>query len=199
MSLPATVRVKLSTEAAGAITITPVVVRDMPVRDLIELMLPSGGKDVKRIRRLIEVGNFVAGGSRLRWQGWDAAASDVEEILSTFPDPDPAMEFAPSRCVAAVLCGEYVRIELDRQAANRKRLLRRSSFWDHILGLARLATPRYHEYSYRDRADCFRLTLSPSEVPALRRAARLLPYSTLARQIESAIFDYIDLFVKRPG
>jgi len=48
MSLPATVRVKLSSEAAGSISITRVVVQDLPVRDLVEHMLGITGKDEAR-------------------------------------------------------------------------------------------------------------------------------------------------------
>ena len=36
MGLPRTVRVKLSSEAAESITLTPVVVQELPVRELIE-------------------------------------------------------------------------------------------------------------------------------------------------------------------
>ena len=41
MSLPDTVRVKLSSEAAEYVSITPVVVREMPVRELIEQLLAN--------------------------------------------------------------------------------------------------------------------------------------------------------------
>ena len=41
--LPQTVRVKLSSEAAEAIAMTPVVVQELPVRELIEHMLGVTG------------------------------------------------------------------------------------------------------------------------------------------------------------
>ena len=53
MSLPGTVRVKLSSEEAGAVSVTPVVVREMPLGDLVELMLDLAGKDAARIRELL--------------------------------------------------------------------------------------------------------------------------------------------------
>ena len=42
MPLPSTVRVKLSSEVAESISITPVVVREIPMRELIEHMLGEG-------------------------------------------------------------------------------------------------------------------------------------------------------------
>ena len=46
MALPATVRVKLSSEAAESISLTPVVVQELPIRELVEHMLGVTGKDV---------------------------------------------------------------------------------------------------------------------------------------------------------
>src|SRR5450756_1325760 len=72
MALPPTVRVKLSSEAAESISITPVVVQEMPVRELVEYMLGVTGKDEARIRELLLRGSLVSGASRFRWTGWDA-------------------------------------------------------------------------------------------------------------------------------
>src|SRR5579863_235688 len=72
MSLPETVRVKLSSEAAGYVSVTPVVVREMPTRDLVELMLGITGKDEARVRDLLLRGTLVSGASRFRWTGWEA-------------------------------------------------------------------------------------------------------------------------------
>lgn len=199
MSLPPTVRVKLSSEAAGAISITPVVVRDMPARELIEMMLPATGKDTDRVRDMLDAGSIVSGASRLRWVGIEASAAAVDEILATFPDPDPAIPFAPSRCMLAVLLGPYARIELARETASRRRFLSRSSFWDRLIEIARVAGARYYDYSYRDRADCFRVALDRHAISTLRHATRLLPYPALARQVESAALDHADLYVLRLG
>ena len=59
MALPQTVRVKLSSEAAEAITISPVVVQDLPIRELLEHMLAVTGKDEARIREFLQ--------TRVRW------------------------------------------------------------------------------------------------------------------------------------
>src|ERR1035437_4266018 len=88
-SLPQTVRVKLSSEVAEAISITPVVVQELPVRELIEHMLGITGKDGPRVRELLRRGTLVSGASRFRWVGWEADIEGVRQILAAFPDADP--------------------------------------------------------------------------------------------------------------
>ena len=70
MPLLDTIRVKLSSEAAEYVSITPVVVQEMPVRDLVEHMLGITGKDEARVRDLLLRGTLVSGASRFRWTGW---------------------------------------------------------------------------------------------------------------------------------
>ena len=89
MALPATVRVKLSSEAAESISITPVVVQEMPVRELVEYMLGVTGKDEARIRELLLRGSLVSGASRFRWAGWEADLQNLRELLATFPGSRP--------------------------------------------------------------------------------------------------------------
>ena len=50
MALPPTVRVKLSSEAAGSISLTPVVVQEFAIRELVENILAVTGKDEARVR-----------------------------------------------------------------------------------------------------------------------------------------------------
>jgi hypothetical protein len=94
MSLPATVRVKLSSEAAEGISITRVVVQDLPLRDLVEHMLGITGKNEARVRELLLRGTLVSGASRFRWTGWEADLDGLRELLATFPGDDPARPFA---------------------------------------------------------------------------------------------------------
>src|SRR5438128_12430511 len=105
MPLPDSVRVKLSSEAAESISITPVVIRDIPMRELIEHMLGITGKDGPRLHELLLRGTLVAGASRFRWTGWDADSDAIRSLLATFPDPDPGRPFSAERCVRAALRG----------------------------------------------------------------------------------------------
>src|SRR5438067_8364752 len=103
MPLPQTIRVKLSSEVAESIALTPVVIQEMAVRDLVEHVLGVTGKDEARIRDLLLRGTLVSGASRFRWAGWDAEVEGIREVLATFPDPEPLRAFAPESCVRAIL------------------------------------------------------------------------------------------------
>src|SRR5689334_14193150 len=105
MALPDRVRVKLSSEAAESISITPVVAREMPLAELVEYMLGVTGKDEGRIRELLLRGTLVSGASRFRWVGWEAEPQELRDLLTMFPDPEPERPFAAERCVRAILRG----------------------------------------------------------------------------------------------
>src|SRR5579863_3750057 len=140
MSLPETVRVKLSSEAAGYVSVTPVVVQEMPLRDLVEHMLGVTGKDEARVRDMLLRGTLVSGASRFRWTGWEADKESIRVLLAAFPDPDPARAFIASQCTRVVLRGPRQPITIPRDAAERRgvisSLLRRKSFWDHLMSIA---------------------------------------------------------------
>src|SRR5438445_12044335 len=95
MPLPDSVRVKLSSEVADSISITPVVVQNIPIRELVEHMLGVTGKDTPRLHELLLRGTLVSGASRFRWSGWAADHTDIEALLTTFPDRDPLRPFPP--------------------------------------------------------------------------------------------------------
>lgn len=197
MSLPETIRVKLSTEAAGAISLTEVVVRDMPVRELIELMLGITGKSVERVHDLLLRGTLVSGASRFRWQGWDTERQSLRELLASFPSAEPERPFARERCVRVILWGAGTQIDISREVASRTRLLRRASFWDVLVEVAASGDPRYVEYSYRERADCYRVELSPEAAARLRQSAPMIGYSALEAQIRNAPLEAADVYVGR--
>jgi hypothetical protein len=197
MSLPATVRVKLSSEAAEAISITQVVVQDLPLRGLVEHMLGITGKNEARVRELLLRGTLVSGASRFRWTGWDADPDGLRELLATFPGDDPARPFASARCVRAVLRGGRQAIEIPREAGARKPLLRKTSFWDVLMDLAAASEIRYLHYSYKDRADCFRLDMPLAAAEKLRAAGEAVKYSSLRERIRSAGFVWAELYVER--
>ncbi len=103
MALPPTVRVKLSSEAAESISITPVVVQEMPVRELVEYMLGVTGKDEARIRELLLRGSLVSGASRFRWTGWGAVEKICASCWPPFPIPTPRAG-SPRRIARAPRC-----------------------------------------------------------------------------------------------
>jgi hypothetical protein len=197
MSLPELVRVKLSSEAAGAISLTPVVVQEIPVRELIEHMLGVAGKDEARICELLKRGTLVSGASRFRWTGWAADAESVRELLATFPDADPARAFAAERCVRAVLRGARGAVEIPREAAAQKGMLRRGSFWDVVMEVAGAAGLAYGGYSYRDRADRFTAPLTAADSEKLREGSDAAKFSTLKEALRAGAFTAIEVYVER--
>ena len=201
MPLPETIRVKLSSEAAEYVSLTPVVVQEMPLRDLVEHMLGVTGKDEARIRDLLLRGTLVSGASRFRWTGWEADVESVRLLLAAFPDPDPARAFTATQCTRVVLRGPRQPIVIPREAAARggflDTLLRRPSFWDELMSIAAAATPRYAAYSYRDRADVFNTPLTAQDAQRIRNAARLIRYTALQSQVKSAPIESVELYVVR--
>src|ERR1035438_8040607 len=133
MALPQTIRVKLSSEAAESLSLTPVVVQELAVRELIEQMLGITGKDEARIGELLKRGTLVSGASRFRWAGWDADAEGVRDVLATFPDAEPWRTFEAAGCVRAILRGGRQALEIPREVGERKGLFQRTSFWDLLM------------------------------------------------------------------
>jgi hypothetical protein len=195
MNLPATVRVKISSEAVEFISVTPVGVQQMKLEELISAIVSAVGKDAPRVREILNRGTQVIGGSRFRWDRLEIAEPDVERLLASFPDPDPRRPFDLERCEHFVLRGPAAQIAVETESARRRRVFRRRSFWDEISALARGVT--YVGYSYKERADMYHLAVDAAGQQTLRDAARLLPFSALVGQIERAVLDSIDFFVKR--
>ena len=197
MALPPTIRVKLSSEAAESISLTPVVVQELPVRELISHMLGVAGKDEARIRELLLRGTLVSGATRFRWVGWEADLEGIRGILATFPDPDPARPFAAERCIRATLRGGRQAIEIPRAAAARKGLFQRKTFWDLLMEVVGEDRMAYAGYSYRESADRYLRELTIPEAARLREASGLVQYSTLSEQIRSVGFLQAELWVSR--
>ena len=197
MALPQTVRVKLSSEAAEAISITPVVVQELPLRELVEHMLGVTGKDETRIGELLLRGTLVSGASRFRWVGLRADLDNLRELLATFPDPEPGRPFAAERCIRATLRGGRQPIEIPRDAGARKSLFQRGSFWDLLMDVIAGAPPSYSGYGYRDRADRYLRQFTHAEAERIRAASDSVKYSTLRDLIRTVAFTQADLHVTR--
>jgi DNA-binding CsgD family transcriptional regulator len=195
--LPGAIRVKLSTEDAGAVSITPVVSQEMPLRALIELMLDITGKDAARVQDLLARGTFVGGATRYRWQGWQAGVESLQAVLNSLPDPDPTRPFTPQRCEQVLFRGTGFKAQISQQAIARRTLFSRSSFWDALAQLAALGELEYAGYSYRERRDRYRLTLSVQQREQLQQSARLIQYTELRAQIRSGSLKTIEFLVRR--
>jgi hypothetical protein len=124
-------------------------------------------------------------------------ASEIVGLLASYPDPAPTRPFEAALCQRAVLRGPGTQIELTRDAARKRKLFRRTTYWDIVMDAVRAAAPAYVDYSYKERADHYRARLSPSAASSLRDGAGRLVYSTLVRQIRATVLDTIDLFVVR--
>jgi hypothetical protein len=197
MALPPTIRVKLSSEAAEAIALTPVVVQELPMREFIDHMLGVTGKDIPRMREILLRGTLVAGASRFRWAGWAVEEESLRELLAEFPDADPTRVFAAARCIRLVLRGGRMPIDVRREVAARKGLFQRETFWDVLMEIVTAAPLAYAGYSYRDRADRFQRELGPAETQRLRDAAETVKYSTLRDQLRAAAFTSVEVFATR--
>jgi hypothetical protein len=197
MALPQTIRVKLSSEAAESISLTPVVVQELPVRELIEHMLGITGKDDARIRELLKRGSLVSGATRFRWVGWEADVEGVREVLGTFPDADPSRKFEASRCARVVLRGMRSTIEITRETGARKGLFQRTSFWDLLMEVAGAGNALYGGYSYRDRADRFLRELTAAEGERIRAGSDAVRFSTLRDQVRAMAISQVESYCSR--
>jgi len=197
MPLPQTIRVKLSSETAEAISLTPVVVQDLPILELIEHILGITGKDEPRIHEILLRGTVVSGASRFRWAGWEADAGSLRVALDAFPDPDPSRKFSAAACTRVILRGGRQSIEITRETVGRPGLFRRATYWDQLMEVIAAGQTAYSGYSYRDRADRYFRALTVDESDRLREASSAVRYSTLRDQIRSVAFVKAELLVKR--
>jgi hypothetical protein len=195
VALPPEVRVKISSEAAGAIAMAEVAVRTIPIRDLVEQMLGAGGKDAARIEEILRRGSLVAGESRLRWEGFPADAVELGAILATFPDPDPERPFDAARCFHVQLLAGREKLDIPRKIGARRRLFRRRSFWDVVMEIG--GSAQYVEYSYKVRCDHYRLYLDLGKLGTVQGGASLLPYQKLRERIAGSGYDSAEFFVSR--
>ena len=191
------IRVKLSSEAAGAVAITEVVVRQMPFHELLAEILAVAGKDEDRVRNLLLRGTLVSGASRFRWEGWEADPDLLRQCLRRFPDPDPSLAFRAESCVGAVFHGPMRRIEIARETGVEKPFLQRRHFWHAFLDIAAGATLRYVDYSYRLRADVYGFEPDAKQAAALLDAYRLLKYTTLRDQLRAMPLRSVQLHTSR--
>lgn len=174
---------------------TPVVAQEFSLPELVEYAVSATGKDLVRVKEILKRGTLVAGASRLRWESIDTADDSLIPILGQLPDPDPSRPFSSAHCLRATLYGPSVRIEVYKEIAEQRRILRRSDFWHSLL--AEASSPQYVTYHYREHTDQYRVELTNEAATRVREAAGLLRFDALARQLQSAAFRGVDFYCTR--
>jgi hypothetical protein len=178
MPLPETIPVRYTEEDAGYVTVRPLVRQTFRVDELLDMILNVAGKDVKRVRQLLHSGTVVYHFYRYSWAGFDADEVELASALAQFPDSDPSRPFVPGSCTNAVFddAGTIPRhlLDLQRDAASRRRIFRQQSFWDALLEIANEEKPSYQRYSYSRHADLYRLGLDGENSPRIAEAANQL-------------------------
>jgi hypothetical protein len=96
-----------------------------------------------------------------------------------------------------VLQGPGLRTEVPRPALEKSGTLSRRSFWDALLDAVREGSLAYAGYSYKDRADRYRLEISAWGLAHLRENAGLLRFSALEAQIKKGSVRTVDFLVSR--
>ena len=197
MALPERVRIKVMSDAAGYIEVTRVGQREIAFEQLLELVVSVAGLDAARIATILGAGTAVVGDHRYRWAPVPAEARELAAMLDRFPKPEPDRRFDSERCMLVKIRAGVETIELPREAAARRRLLQKQSFWDVLMGLPR--NLHYETYSHRDRADVYSFEPTADEEQALRRAAPLLRMDRTAEQITGLPLEKVTLYVSRSG
>ncbi len=194
MPLPRKIPVKISSEAAGYISFTPVARQELDPGELVERILGVTGKRPSRIRDILSRGSFASGSSRYRWEGFEANSAELDTLLARFPDDEPGRTFDASRCTKVVFQGRRGGLELEAETASRRRLFQRRSFWEALLALVDSVRPEYQRYSYSDQADVYTVKL-PLET--LLGHTRLLKYRGIAEELRMLAPETAEVFVRR--
>jgi hypothetical protein len=188
MPAPEVIPVRRTEEDAGYVSFRPVVRQNFPLNDLLGLVLGVTGKHPERVRQILRAGSVTFHAYRYSWNGFQLEEHELTVLLARFPDADPSRAFRPEACTMVLVAGgspPRPLLELERAAIARKRLLRRRSFWDALLGAAQSGLLSYDGYSYQWRADLYRLTLSDEQTVTLPAEANSLAPRDLRRSLRA--------------
>jgi hypothetical protein len=206
--LPETIAVKYTEEEAEYLSMRPVVRQTFRAAELVDMIVQVAGKNSERVRQILRGGTVVFHSFRYWWQGFEADAEGLGEILARYPDADPSRVFRAEDCVEIMLesSGSPPRhsLRVTRREAGKRGFLRglvnARSFWDRLMNFAKEGSPRYREYSYVLRADVYSLPLSAEQVARLaREAAQYAPGGVRAEMAGLAGISQMGLVCKRGG
>jgi hypothetical protein len=171
MPLPETIAMRFTEEDAGYVTVRPVVKQIFHLAELADMIVGVTGKNALRVQQILRSGTVVYNGYRYWWDGFASNESEVAGLLTLFPDDDPARLFNPAEVIAVSLeiGGGTQRslVSLTCREASAKKLFQKRSPWEILLKAVQDAPPRYEKYSHAERADVYRLHLSPEMAAAL--------------------------------
>ena len=197
MALPQKIQVKITSEAAGYVSFTPVRRQELAPADLVEQILGVTGKRHSRIRDILSRGSFVSGSSRYRWAPVEADGAEIAALLERFPDEDPERPFDPARCTLVIFQGLRGNMELAPEAAAKRRLFKKTSFWDALMATLQAAKPGYHRYSYAEQADVYQVKLPIETLQSILSQTNLLKYASIAQELSFLEPSTAELFTKR--
>jgi hypothetical protein len=187
MALPETIAVRFTEEDAGYVTVRPVVKQSFRIAELADMVVSVTGKNVPRVQQIFRAGTVVYNGYRYWWNGFASTENEVAGLLTTFPDDDPSLHFNPAHVtvVSLEIGGGTQRslVRVTRREASAKRLLHKQNPWEILLKAAQNSTPRYDNYSHAERADVYRVHLSPETAASLMSAALKAAPRTLRKKL----------------
>ncbi len=171
MSLPETIAVRFTEEDAGYVTVRPVVKQSFRLAELADMVVSVTGKSSPRVQQIFRAGTVVYNGYRYWWDGFASTENEVTGLLAPFPDDDPARIFNPAQATALSLeiggGPQRSLVRITRREASAKKLLHKRNPWEIFLKTAQDSTPRYENYSHTERADVYRVHLSPERAASL--------------------------------
>ncbi len=163
MPLPTQIPVRYTEEDAGFVSVRPVVKQTFQLHELVDMVVSVAGKDSARVLQIFRSGTVVYNGYRYWWDALQADREELDRLLLTFPDDDPARPFDPAQATAILLeiggGAQRTIVEISRQDAVAKKFLGKHSPWEVLTNFAATRSPRYDKYNHARRADLFRLSL----------------------------------------
>ena len=167
---------RFTEEDAGYVTVRPVVKQTFRLAELADMVVSVTGKNVPRVQQIFRAGTVVYNGYRYWWDGFSSGEDEIAGVLALFPGDDPARLFdsAEVSAVSLEIGGGAQRslVDIARSEASAKRLFQKRSPWEILLTSANNSTPRYEKYSHADRADVYRVHLSPEMATSLLKQLR---------------------------
>jgi len=187
MALPETIAVRFTEEDAGYVTVRPVVKQSFRLAELADMVVSVTGKNGPRVQQIFRAGTVVYNGYRYWWDGFASTENEVAGLLAPFPDDNPSLHFNPAQVTAVSLeiggGAQRSLVRITRREASAKRLWHKQNPWEILLKAARDSTPRYDNYSHAERADVYRVHLSPETAVSLISAALKASPRTLRKKL----------------